>query len=708
MYELPKQFQTLLTGATIYPCDTLAEELAKIDISTVTMSTKDTVIYYDIPMAFDIETSSFYNKEQQKVAIMYVWKLGVFGKVFTGRTWDEAIQAFDTVSKWLYLRDNQRAICYIHNLGFEFQFMRKHFEWAKIFAIKPRTPIYAISTSGIEFRCSYILTGRSLESVGDNLHKYKVKKLVGDLDYSKIRHAKTPITEKENQYGANDVRVVMAHIAECIEAEGGISHIPLTKTGYVRRYCRNNCFKDPKYRPLIENLTLTPNEYRILKRAFAGGFTHANPLAVDREIYDVTSYDITSSYPTVMAAERFPMSKGEKYTPKSPADFRQSLKLYCCVFDIIFTGLKPKVLFDNYISIYHCRSVKNPIVSNGRVVSADELATTITDVDFDIIQKFYTWESSKVFNMYRYRRGYLPTPFVASVLELYKNKTVLKGVQGKENEYGLAKEMCNSCYGMCVTDIVQDSFEYNNDNDEWEEMPKNLPQEIAKYNSNKGRFLFYPWGVFVCAYARRNLFTAICEANYQYLYADTDSVKIINETLYKEFFERYNKQIMTKLRKAMDYHDLSYDYIEPKTIEGIPKPLGVWDFDGHYSKFKTLGAKRYLGQYSNDPRNPTKKVDHFLLTVAGLPKKQAVDYLTRGNKDIFREFTHEMEIPAEETGKRTHTYIDEERNGIVTDYLGNTAEYHELSSLHIDKAEFTLKLSQEFIDYLEGIHDEII
>ena len=38
----------------------------------------------------------------------------------------------------------------------------------------------------------------------------------------------------------------------------------------------------------------------------------------------------------------------------------------------------------------------------------------------------------------------------------------------------------------------------------------------------------------------------------------------------------------------------------PKTIEGETKPLGVWDYDGHYDEFKSLGAKRYIGRSDID------------------------------------------------------------------------------------------------------------
>ena len=112
---------------------------------------------------------------------------------------------------------------------------------------------------------------------------------------------------------------------------------------------------------------------------------------------------------------------------------------------------------------------------------------------------------------------------------------------------------------------------------------------IAKYNKSSSRFLFYPWGVAICAYARRNLFTGILEFKEDYIYADTDSIKVQNIENHMDYIKRYNDDCIKKLYMAMDYHELPYDLIEPKTIKGESKPLGVWDFDGHYKRFKTLG-----------------------------------------------------------------------------------------------------------------------
>ena len=170
--------------------------------------------YFNVPCSFDIETSSFFrstgNNEQEKTAIMYEWTFGIYGAVIIGREWGEFISMIETLSNELKLTNEKRLIIYVHNLSYEFQFMRKWFEWEKVFSIDNRKPIYALTIAGVEFRCSYLLSGYSLAKLGDDLRTYEIKKLVGALDYEKIRHNKTRLTPEEIAYCVNDVRVVMA------------------------------------------------------------------------------------------------------------------------------------------------------------------------------------------------------------------------------------------------------------------------------------------------------------------------------------------------------------------------------------------------------------------------------------------------------------------------------------------------------------------
>ena len=199
------------------------------------------VKYYNIPVAFDIETSSF-KLNGEKCAIMYEWSFSFYGVVVIGRTWDEFLSMLTRLCDVLHVSPDQRLVIYVHNLAFEFQFMRKFFDWRDVFAIDTYKPIRACTDRGIEFRCSYVLSGYSLYNVANNLTEIKIEKLKGDLDYDLIRTPLTPLTEKELQYCINDVQIVVAYIHERILFDKGIAKIPHTKTGYVRQYCRKKCF----------------------------------------------------------------------------------------------------------------------------------------------------------------------------------------------------------------------------------------------------------------------------------------------------------------------------------------------------------------------------------------------------------------------------------------------------------------------------------
>lgn len=683
------------------------DEVITLAFSDCKLRKKNKIEYYNLPCAFDIETTSFQDNDDKR-AIMYGWTLGLNGQVIIGRTWEEFQACCGTLVARLGLGDSRRLVIYVHNLSFEFAFISHVLEWESVFAREERKPIKALTTTGIEFRCSYFLSGLSLEKIGENLQKYPVRKMVGDLNYKLLRHSKTPLTAKELKYMENDVRVVMSYIQEKIETDGSIVRIPLTNTGYVRRYCRNACMYTEKgqkqdvgkyfrWQRYIHRMNITStDEFRQWQRCFQGGFTHCSAWKQGKIYSKVASYDFTSSYPAVMLAEcNFPVSSGQLVRIKSAKEFRYYLTKYCCIFDIEFFGLEDKLFVDHPISYSRCTEIDTPVVDNGRVVSAKHLVTTITEIDFSVIEKFYSWERMRVGNFRIYAKGYLPTPFVKAILKLYKDKTQLKGVAGKEQEYLVSKGMINSAYGMSVTNPISPEIKFIDG--EWITKPIDYEEAIEKYNNDERRFLFYPWGIYVTALARRNLFTAIYAVRNDFIYADTDSVKILNKTAHRAYFERYNKEIIEKLEKAMDYHGIDRSEIRPKTIKGIEKPLGVFDYEGEYQLFKSLGAKRYMVTEEYKPQ----------ITIAGLNKKAAVPYLQKkyGKYGMYLAFTENLIVPAGSTGKSTHTYIDIPKEGILKDYKGLSAEYHEQSGVHLEEAEYHLSLAWQYVQYLRGLRE---
>ena len=670
------------------------------------------VHYLNIPISFDIETSSFYEGIAKK-AIMYIWTCNVNGTTFIGRTWKQFTQFLDIMSEVFGLiKYNKRCLIYVHNLEYEFQFMRKWLDWHDIFADDKRQPLYAVTKGGIEFRCSYRLSGYSLAKLADELRYYKTQKMVGDLDYSLIRHSNTSLTDKELKYCTQDTQVVVCYIQEEIDKNGDIAHIPYTKTGYVRRYCQDECLaihkqndnvsrlKGLKYRDVMQSLTLTYDQYKMCKAGFQGGFTHANINYVNETLHDVGSIDFTSSYPFTMMAQYFPMSSPREVEVHDMKDLEFYLSSYCCLFEVQFINLKPLTTIENPISSSRCSYLEGYHINNGRVIDAKILETTITELDFDIYRNFYTWDGIKIGKFLVFYRGYLPTNLVKCLVKFYKDKTTLKGVAGKEEEYLQGKAMLNSAYGMAVTDIVRDDLEYHQEMyaEEWQVGSETPVSQLNRYNKNPSRFLYYPWGVWVTAHARHNLFKGIKAFGSDYVYSDTDSIKAINMDRHQDFIKNYNLHVREQLEKAADFHGLPMSDFEPETIKGEKKLIGVWDFEGTYDKFKTLGAKRYLVQKGNN----------IEFTVAGVNKKAIKEYMleTYGLDGVFDAFTRSLDIPAGRTGKLTHTYIDREWQGEVVDYLGEKFPYFEKSSIHLEPAPFKISMLDAFWDYMCGIQQK--
>ena len=684
--------------------------------------------FLNIASAFDIESTSFFRhretgkiidvkqaekipenelrKSWEKIAIMYAWVFAYDGHAFTGRTWEEFKQLLEIVRKYYDLGKNRFLVCGVHNLAYEFQFFRKLFEWENVFAVKERSPVYARTNNGIEFRCTLTLSGYSLAKVGEHLQKYPCKKLVGDLDYIKLRHSKTILTDEEWGYIVNDGLIVCAYLQELIEEHKRITYLPLTKTGFVRKYLRHECYytksdhkrdytgKYKRYRGIMESCTIeSVEEYKLLKEAFTGAIVHCNTLYSGLLLNDVQSMDETSAYPTQIAIGYFPYGKGRFVMPHSKEELTRFVTKNACIMDVTFFNIEKSQMFESLISKNKCKDSQLFEEDNGRLIKAKSIRIVITEIDLSVYKKFYKWEKMRIHKMIVYDKKRLPTEFVNAVLDLYADKTRLKGVEGKESEYMHAKENINSCYGACVTDICRDKTEYFDG--DWIITPCDIEKEIERYNHSKNRFLCYQWGVWITSLARRALASAIYEMGTDYIYSDTDSVKYLNPKKHEKYFEEYNAWMIGQLKKAAAYHGIPLEKFMPETIKGEKKPLGVWDFDGRYKRFKSLGAKRYAVEYEDL---------HHSLTIAGVNKRKAIPYIEEHEKDFF-DFMHFDYLFVEDCcGKMLHTYIDEEKTGTLTDYNGIDADFAESSSVHLMNTTYKMTTSDDYLTLLDNVH----
>lgn len=644
------------------------------------VSGKKEEYYYNIPAALDIETSSFWidNTPQETV---YLWQFGIGRYRVYGRNIEEYIDFIEYIAK--YLEEDTRLVIYVHNLSYEFQHIRFYHNWKEVFARKTYHPIRALTDSNLEYRCSQILTNKSLEQVGKDL-KNPIKKLNESFNYNEIRTSETPLTEDELKYSEVDIDIVIALIYECIENDGDISKIPMTSTGYVREDVRGRCFDNENYKSLMRRLWITPREYDFLKWAMAGGFTHANHFHARKVLKNVDSADLRSAYPGQMILQTYPMSEGTQLNREDRRNIQRIIEKYHVIMHIRLRNVKSRWRGDHIISRSRCLTCSNGVFDNGRVISADVCELICTEIDYAYFIEFYKIEQVEILDGYYYKPDKLPIEIRLSTIEYFRGKTLFKGVKGEEVHYTKSKNKLNSIYGMMVTDIVMDKVNYNGN---WNSTTPPIKGAISQYNNGKNRFLFYPWGVYVTAYTRARIWGAILECGEDYVYSDTDSVKILNMEKHIEWFENENNEVIEATKELAKELNLPYEYITPKG-----QVMGTWDLDdGHYSKFKTLGAKRYI--YTD------RDTGKLHITLAGCNKKSGLEYIKSKNNP-YAFFDNRMVIPDTHSGRLIHRYIDEPMQGTVIDRDGVERKYYTRSGVHLYPGEFTLKISSEYLSIL--------
>lgn len=673
--------------------------------------------YYADFMTMDIETSVD-NRFDQPIAITYSIATYMDGNCILCRSWDEYRELIEMISDVFMLSHRTRLVCYIHNLPYEFQFMRDFFHVEEVFATAPRK-VVKFFTKGIEFRCSYKLTNMGLGKFTSKIPTCKHKKQDGEeFDYSIFRTPRTVLSPKELQYIYNDV----AGLYECIDYtllhDGhNIATVPLTSTGYVRRELRQAMGENPKNRKDFLAMRLDGYTYGLCRDARRGGNTHCNPLYSGLEWAGIRSMDMSSAYPAVMIQCKFPMTKFMRIRQTSDFEKYVDSGKWACLIDIEFINLRLKKNKQNtwctipYIPVAKCTSIEendNLVGDNGRLIRADRASMIITDIDYRIIKDTYDFDESKttVFDCLVSEYNYLPDELRKTLIKQYYDKTTLK--DGDEYFYMKAKNKFNANFGCMLTDICQAEVLYNEHSMKPyssdmegltdEEKVQYYNVKLDKYYNSRNSFLSYQHGVWVTAHCRARLQKAINALGDDMLYCDTDSVKFFDTDANRAIFDKLNAEIRDEIIRCgfdctVTYKDKDYT-------------LGVWENDGNYKKFKSFGAKKYCYIDNIDHINGKDvKVDYdvFHITVAGLSKSKACKWLEEhGGMDAF--YVGQI-VPKEYSGRMTATYND--YDGVR--HLTIDGEKISVgSNMVLEDTTYKFTLTPEYDKLLENLHAGVI
>ena len=598
--------------------------------------------YFGDFITMDIETSTVGRSTDDPIAFTYSIAIYIDEHCILCRNWRDYNRFIKRLGYYLGLSPYLRLVCYVHNLPYEFQFMRNFMHIEEVFATKKRKVVKCFS-NGIEYRCSYKLTNMGLARFTASIPNIKHGKLSGeDFDYSKLRTPKTVLTPEELDYIYNDVAGLYEALRYTLEHdEYNIATIPLTSTGYIRNDLRRTMATNPENRQKFLSSRLNQKEYGLLRLARRGGNTHCSPVWSCMELEDLISMDMTSAYPAVMVQKKFPMTKFMPVRVSRLTDFESWVYSdnLACLLDVTFTNIKVKTLATiPYIAKAKCTQLLDIVGDNGRVLEASCLSMVITDIDYKIIKDTYTWDTVECRECLVSEYDYLPMELRKSLLKQFNDKTTLKDAD--PYFYMKIKNKFNANFGCMLTDICQDSVEYNENSMIPFDLVKtdDYQSQLDKYYSSRNSFLSYQHGVWVTAWCRWRLQEAIKGLGRDMVYCDTDSAKFFDSSVNRHLFDILNKEILQDIKDC----GLNCTAI----YKGKTYTLGLWDEDGEYEIFKSLGAKKYC--YIQD--------GHFSITVAGLSKTKARDWLEEhGGVEIFRPGTL---VPIGASGRTSAKYND--------------------------------------------------
>lgn len=633
-----------------------------------------------IPMGLDIETSTIYERDDKGKVIehfsfMYIWQLSVYDHTFIGRTYDDLKIMIDCILKHICSR-HYKTIIFIQNQSYEFSFLARFFEKyyeLSIFSRKKRHPMKFTINDNIIFLDSYLLTGFNLSKIADvytNIHK-----LVGELDYSKIRLPITTMSEQELEYCINDVQILSKYAEYYEKNYLTIGFMPMTSTMIASRVVSKKVkelhVSKEVYQLMQSCYPSSRQEYEYIISFFTGAYTHGMLYNLFQTHENCLKFDVDSEYPYAFMLPEYPIGKFRKLSLQSNSKetINNVLENFACLIDCTFHNIKTKtgvtIFSKNKIISYG-----NAVWDNGRLYSADFIRVRITQIDIQTADLHYSWDKLVYNDISFAKKGYLPKYFRLSIAELYDAKNQLKEpAKHDENiqiEYMERKKELNGQYGSCVCKLQFTELLYQSG---WIEKEKDIDFSKIKISKNK----LPQWGVFCTSISRNIILSAVAKLKHgnekiikNYLYSDTDSIAVKNKPYVLEIFNKINAERKEYNQKWIE--ELNLKELFPNTDFS---KMGTFDNETYNSKtkqleplkrFKTLGSKRYI----------VEKFDGTIeTTVAGMRKKAFIEYCEKNNLDFFQTFDDKLILSYDDADKLTTYYCDDIVTKEVTDYLVN-------------------------------------
>lgn len=664
-------------------------------------------------------------------------------KAFVLRTYDEylnfniklvdeirrqAVFGFDSVDRsWeneIARKKKMRVVTYywFHNLGHDATFLENlyHDEFGKTrgknratFARNMRKPM-KISTyiSGVNviFRDTLVLSQMSLRTWAETTNECPLEK-EKDYDYIDVVLPTSELSEEQLKYMTVDVLIIVYCMWVERQQAGGITEIPLTQTGKLRKYLETHVTKVNKN--WAENCgtisrSKSLDEYRELIALYSGGYTHCSNLwsgTCTKDIQDeeVYAYDIASSYPSSCFV-KFPVCG---YDECDVTEFDELQKQEPDSLDIKYRwwakirikGIKSKLTWSYWstskmynFNVEDMNKSNNFKVDNGRIHECDfEFDIYVDDYSWATFKEAYDIADYEVISLHKGVADYLCKELLESILEFYKNKSEFKGVAGKEAELVYQKQLLNAIYGLCCFKAITD--EVWEDEDGWHKLTleeggaEMFYQQLLEQKELSP--VMFELGICISSASRYRLWQMILHYDEKAIYVDTDSIKFFGTEEDIKFIDDWNNELAKKQKRVAEDCGLDYAKFSPLS-KGKEKRLGIFDSEGRIH-VKALRAKAYLTYNEEEGYN---------LTLAGLPKEA-------GKKiKSFDDFHDGVFWTTAESHKVICSYNEHQGKLRWHDKNGNDYISYEDYGVAMKPTTFSLDRSDEFKRFLAMLYME--
>jgi len=664
---------------------------------------------------FDTETTTIVH-EGQKIAFMYVWQMAIENEAFYGRTWEEFRQCLQKIKNEMHLAVDYKLVVYVHNLKYDFGFYKREVNLeGKLIARNKRTVLQHVMSDCFEVRDSAVYTEEPLDDMGEEIGIPKLK----GYDYSKIRHAETPLTADELLYCEHDVLILTKFFRLEAERYGcQIHQLALTVTQNVKRVINSEFARESRtYQSMLlsKQLKDTPKDnaiLKLLKHAFFGAFNYSSILLRGKEQTDITGIDISACYGAQCLLHLYPVRKFEELElPESLDDLKTNPRYKGKAMLITFAAKKisPRYADIGFLPIhlhnYWQRSATDMCnIAAKRLLTAEKIEMTLTDVDFKMFLMLYKTEGIKILSIMGSDYGQMPNYMIRAITRMHREKLRVQAKNRKiretrpltiaeQLEYTHAKVGVSRVYGILVQDPIRDAYK-------WDADTGNVVKDGEVKNKVQFQPVLYQWGVWVVAWARYEILNILLRLamtsggfdETKTIYSDTDSLYFNSAVTDMDIISKYNARITAKVTKvATMYH------INPADLAGIGT-LKVT----HYDKFKTINIKQYCFVQGDtfDYRcaglaRPDYVYDdkgNQMYNADGTPVNDGMTFFDNFGSNVERmaAFNRELSIPVSDAHVKRNYYHDKglTKPITVTDYKGKVMELQPKSWVIIDSTGF--------------------